>query len=115
VTGRISKAGDAMVRTALYEAANAILERSAGDSPLRKWALAVAPRSTLSRRPRRHNKRRYQQVRTPGKGRPEQGPVAGTMDQVRPHHVQRCRMAYRASVSLAGRSLSDTIRRRPSR
>jgi transposase len=30
VTGRISKAGDAMVRTALYEAANAILERLAG-------------------------------------------------------------------------------------
>jgi transposase len=37
VTGRISKAGDAMVRTALYEAANVILERSAGDSPLRRW------------------------------------------------------------------------------
>jgi transposase len=47
VTGRISKAGDAMVRTALYEAANAILERSAGDAPLRTWALAVARRAGM--------------------------------------------------------------------
>jgi hypothetical protein len=38
VTGRISKAGDAMVRTALYEAANAILERGTrhcGSAPWR--------------------------------------------------------------------------------
>ncbi|MEA2738640.1 MAG: transposase [Acetobacteraceae bacterium] len=47
VTGRISKAGDATVRTALYEAANAILERSAGDSPLRRWGLAVARRAGM--------------------------------------------------------------------
>jgi transposase len=47
VTGRISKAGDTMVRTALYEAANVILERSAGDSPLRTWALAVARRAGM--------------------------------------------------------------------
>jgi transposase len=36
-----------MVRTALYEAANAILERSKGDSPLRKWALGVAKRAGM--------------------------------------------------------------------
>ncbi len=90
VTGRISKAGDAMVRTALYEAANAILTRMAGDSPL------------------------HQQVPTPGKGRPEQGPVAGTMDQVRPHHVQRRRMADRASLDWPA-DPSDTIGWRPSR
>jgi transposase len=47
VTGRISKTGDAMVRTALYEAANAILERSTGDSPLRKWALGIAKRAGM--------------------------------------------------------------------
>ena len=47
VTGRISKAGDATVRTALYEAANAILERSAGNSPLRRWGLAVARRAGM--------------------------------------------------------------------
>jgi transposase len=47
VTGRISKAGDATVRTALYEAANAILTRMAGDSPLRRWALAVARRTGM--------------------------------------------------------------------
>jgi len=47
VTGRISKVGDATVRTALYEAANAILTRMAGDSPLRSWALAVARRTGM--------------------------------------------------------------------
>jgi transposase len=47
VTGRISKTGDAMVRTALYEAANAILERSTGASPLRKWALGIAKRAGM--------------------------------------------------------------------
>jgi hypothetical protein len=62
----------------------------------------MAPRSTLPRPPRRHNRRRHRRgiteegidrVRTPGKGRPEQGPVAGTMDRVRPHRVQRRHMA----------------------
>ena len=47
VTGRISKAGDAMVRTALYEAANVVLERLAGDPPLRRWGLAVARRAGM--------------------------------------------------------------------
>jgi transposase len=47
VTGRISKAGDRLVRTALYEAANVILERTTGDSPLRKWALAIAGRAGM--------------------------------------------------------------------
>jgi transposase len=47
VTGRISKAGDAMVRTALYEAANVIVERMAGDPPLRKWALGIAKRAGM--------------------------------------------------------------------
>jgi transposase len=47
VTGRISKTGDAMVRTALYEAANVILERSKGDSALRKWALGIARRAGM--------------------------------------------------------------------
>jgi transposase len=47
VTGRISKTGDAMVRTALYEAANVILERMAGDSALRKWAMAIAKRAGM--------------------------------------------------------------------
>jgi hypothetical protein len=68
----------------------------------------MAPRSTLTRPPRQHNRRRHQQVRTPAKGRPEQGPVAGTMDQVRPHHVQRRHTAYRASIRLAGRSFYQT-------
>jgi transposase len=47
VTGRISKTGDTMVRTALYEAANAILERAKGDFPLRKWALGIAKRAGM--------------------------------------------------------------------
>ena len=47
VTGRISKIGDAGVRTMLYEAANAILERPIKGGWLKKWALAVAKRSGM--------------------------------------------------------------------
>ncbi len=44
VTGRISKAGDGMVRTALYEAANSMLTRSQRMSALKAWSLDVARR-----------------------------------------------------------------------
>jgi transposase len=44
VVGRISKAGDVMVRTALYEAANSMLTRSTRMSALRRWAMEVAKR-----------------------------------------------------------------------
>ncbi len=44
VMGRISKAGDAMVRTALYEAANSMLTRSKRMSALKRWAMDVAKR-----------------------------------------------------------------------
>ena len=49
VTGGISKVGDAMVRTALYEAANAMLTRSSGVSALKRWALEVAKRRGAKR------------------------------------------------------------------
>jgi hypothetical protein len=41
---RITKAGDAMVRTALYEAANVLLTRAARWSPLKAWAVRLAQR-----------------------------------------------------------------------
>jgi transposase len=41
VTGGISKVGDAMVRTALYEAANVMLTRSGKFSALKRWALGA--------------------------------------------------------------------------
>jgi transposase len=44
VTGGISKVGDAMVRTALYEAANVMLTRSGRFSTLKRWGLEVAKR-----------------------------------------------------------------------
>src|ERR687897_392425 len=44
VTGGISKAGDAMVRAALYEAANVMLTRAGKFSTLQRWALDVAQR-----------------------------------------------------------------------
>src|SRR5215204_2883015 len=44
VTGGISKAGDAMVRAALYEAANVMLTRAGKLSTLKRWALEVARR-----------------------------------------------------------------------
>jgi transposase len=47
VTGRISKIGDAGVRTALYEAANIILTRPAKESSLKGWAARLAVRAGM--------------------------------------------------------------------
>ncbi len=47
VTGRISKIGDASVRTALYEAANVILTRPVKGSSLKSWAVRVAKRAGM--------------------------------------------------------------------
>ena len=47
VTGRISKIGDASVRTALYEAANVILTRPVKGSCLKSWAMRVAKRAGM--------------------------------------------------------------------
>jgi transposase len=49
VSGGISKVGDAMVRTALYEAANAMLSRTSRVSALKRWALEVAGRRGMKR------------------------------------------------------------------
>jgi transposase len=49
VTGGISRAGDAMVRAALYEAAHVMLSRTTRFSSLKRWALAVAKRRGLRR------------------------------------------------------------------
>ena len=49
VTGGISKAGDTMVRTALYEAAHAMLTRTGRFSTLKRWALEVAKRRGMKR------------------------------------------------------------------
>jgi transposase len=47
VTGRISKIGDAGVRTALYEAANVILTRPVKGSSLKSWAMRLAARAGM--------------------------------------------------------------------
>ena len=44
VTGAISKVGDALVRTALYEAAHIMLTRAVRFSALKRWAMDVARR-----------------------------------------------------------------------
>jgi transposase len=49
VTGGISKVGDAMVRSALYEAANVMLTRASRVSSLKRWAMAVAGRRGMKR------------------------------------------------------------------
>ena len=49
VTGGISKVGDAMVRSALYEAANVMLTRASRFSTLKRWAMAVAGRRGMKR------------------------------------------------------------------
>jgi transposase len=47
--GAISKAGDPMVRSLLFEAANALLTRTKGFSALKRWGLAVAKRRGMNR------------------------------------------------------------------
>ena len=49
VTGGISRVGDAMVRTALYEAAIVVLSRVTRFSALKRWGLQVAKRRGLKR------------------------------------------------------------------
>jgi transposase len=49
VTGGISKVGDAMVRAALYEAANVMLTRAGRFSTLKRWGLEVAQRRGMRR------------------------------------------------------------------
>jgi transposase len=49
VTGGISKVGDAMVRSALYEAANVMLTRAGRFSSLKCWAMVVAGRRGMKR------------------------------------------------------------------
>ena len=41
VSGRISRCGDPLLRTYLYEAANQVLTRSRSDSALRRWGLML--------------------------------------------------------------------------
>jgi transposase len=48
-TGRISKVGDAAVRTMLFEAANIMLTRAARWSSLKVWALRVASRHGMKK------------------------------------------------------------------
>ncbi len=49
VTGCITRVGDEMVRTALYEAANALLLRVQRFSALKRWAMEVAKRRGMKR------------------------------------------------------------------
>ena len=49
VTGGITRVGDEMVRTALYEAANVLLSRVTRFSALKRWGLEVAKRRGLQR------------------------------------------------------------------
>ena len=49
VTGGITRAGDEMVRTALYEAANVLLSRITRFSKLKRWGMDVAKRRGAKR------------------------------------------------------------------
>ena len=49
VAGGISRVGDAMARTALYEAAQSVLTRTTRFSALKRWALEVAKRRGMRR------------------------------------------------------------------
>ena len=47
--GGVSKVGDGMVRTALFEAAHIMLTRAVRFSSLKRWALGVAQRRGMKR------------------------------------------------------------------
>ncbi len=49
VTGSISRVGDAMARTALYEAAQSLLTRTVRFSALKRWAMELAKRRGMQR------------------------------------------------------------------
>ena len=49
VTGGITRVGDEMVRTALYEAANVLLSRVTRFSALKRWGMVVAKRRGMKR------------------------------------------------------------------
>ncbi len=49
ITGAVSRVGDVMVRTALYEAAHILLTRAVRFSTLKRWALEVAKRRGMRR------------------------------------------------------------------
>ena len=49
VTGGITRTGDEMVRTALYEAANVLLSRITRFSKLKRWGMDVAKRRDSKR------------------------------------------------------------------
>jgi transposase len=49
VTGRISKIGDRLVRTALYEAAHVMLTRAVKGSALKSWAARLAKRAGMKK------------------------------------------------------------------
>jgi transposase len=49
ITGAVSRVGDPMVRTALYEGAHIMLTRAVRFSALKRWALEVAKRRGMKR------------------------------------------------------------------
>jgi len=49
VQGRISRCGDELARTALYEAAHSLLIRSTKWSALRAWGMSIAKRRGMAR------------------------------------------------------------------
>ena len=49
IQGRVSRCGDELARTALYEAAHTLLVRSRKWSSLRSWGIAIARRRGMAR------------------------------------------------------------------
>ncbi len=130
VTGSISKVGDRMVRTALYEAASVMLSRTVRMSPLKSWAIAVARRRG-SRKARVALARKLgvvlhrmwvdgtsfrwtseaapwhkeESLRRSGQpARPARGPTAGTVKTVKPQCPQSLPRRRRSKDRLAASS-----------
>src|SRR3546814_10915642 len=49
IQGRVSRCGDELARTALYEAAHSLLVRSRKWTSLRAWGMSIAKRRSMAR------------------------------------------------------------------
>jgi hypothetical protein len=115
-TGRISKVGDATVRTALFEAANVMLSRTVRASALKAWALRVAA-GRGGKRAKVALARKlavvlHRSTAPPSTGQrhelpPEEG-GGGAGSRLRVRRGRRPRRGRRASRPVAGRPVTGT-------
>ena len=108
-SGRISKCGDTLARTLLYEAAVVILTRLKKASSLKDWGHAIAKRSGMARRGRRWPESSPLSYIVSGvqdsrsAGRSTQTPPDLTVYKIHPSEIADVMVARRARVRVAAK------------